>query len=68
LAGLSDSEAIDAIDAAQWDRLAINNNNREEVAVDLRVAWALMRDHEVLGTAVYDTRTPPGHSASPAQS
>ena len=46
---LSDS---DAIDAAQWDRLAINNNRRE-VAVDLRFAWALLRDHEVLGTAVY---------------
>ena len=46
---LSDS---DAIDAAQWDRLAINNN-RQEVAVDLRFAWALLRDHEVLGTAVY---------------
>ena len=50
--GLSDSDAIDAIDAAQWDRLAINNN-RQEVAVDLRFAWALLRDHEVLGTAVY---------------
>ena len=53
--GLSDSEAIDAIDAAQWDRLAINNNNREEVAVYLRVSWALLRDHEVLGNAVYYT-------------
>ena len=37
---------------AEWDRLAINNN-RQEVAVDLRFAWALLRDHEVLGTAVY---------------
>jgi hypothetical protein len=53
--GLNDSEAIDAIDAQHWHRFAINNNNREEVAVYLRFAWELLRDFEVLGNAYFCT-------------
>lgn len=37
--GLSDVEAIDAIETKQWLNLAINNNNREEVAVYLRLGY-----------------------------
>ena len=51
--GLTDSDAIDTIDAAQWHRLAINNNNTEEVAVYLRIAWAILQQYEVLGNAYY---------------
>lgn len=51
--GLHDSEAIDAIDAQHWHRFAVNNNNREEVAVYLRLVWELLRDTEVLANAYF---------------
>ena len=53
--GLTDSDAIEEIDAAQWYRLAIDSNNREEVAAYLRLAWQLLGDHEVVANAYYWT-------------
>jgi hypothetical protein len=51
--GLSDVEAIDAIETKQWLNLAINNNNQEEVAVYLRLAWGMLRHRVILGNAYY---------------
>lgn len=57
--GLHDADALDELAGANWHRLAINNNNREEVAVYLRIAWSLLQDREVLGNAFYWS----GHAA-----
>lgn len=54
-AGISDSEAIDSINAQHWHRFAITNNNREEVAVYLRFVWSLIAKYEVLGNAHFST-------------
>jgi hypothetical protein len=51
--GLSDVEAIDAIETKQWLNLAINSNNQEEVAVYLRLAWGMLRHRVILGNAYY---------------
>ena len=51
--GLADVDAIDEIDTKQWLNLAINNNNQEEVAVYLRLAWGMLRDRVILGNACY---------------
>jgi hypothetical protein len=51
--GLSDVEAIDAIETKQWLNLSINNNNQEEVAIYLRLAWGMLRNRAILGNAYY---------------
>lgn len=53
--GLIDIDAVDAIDAQHWHRFAINGNNREEVAVYLRLAWEVLDNHEIVGNANFYT-------------
>ena len=53
--GLNGVDAIEDIDNAHWHRLAINNNNCEEVAAYLRLAWQLVVNREVIGNALYWT-------------
>ena len=55
-AGLSDIDQLEAIEFAHWSRFAVNNNNCEEVAVYLRIAWALLAGREVLGNAFFYAR------------
>ena len=53
--GLADADALEALDGALWERFAVDNNNREEVAVYLRLVWTLLAGREVLGNACYWT-------------